>query len=77
MLISLWLFMCNSSNGVGSAFLFSRPQGQLSHNAQGLGQFCTTFRQAAAQTRKNQLAFGGNRSLLLQGHGPRLVVISG
>lgn len=60
MLISLWLFMCNSSNGVGSAFLFSRPQGQLSHNAQGRNG-ASSAQSSDMSQRHACLIFGGNR----------------
>lgn len=73
-----WLPEYCSLLGVGSAFLLSRPQGQLSlvMSRREAGPVLrspqtSTSLQVAAQTRDIQLAFGDNRLLLLQGHGPR------
>lgn len=38
------------------------------YSVEGWGQFCTIWPWVTPQTREVHLAFGGNRSLLLQGH---------
>lgn len=60
-----------------SAFLLSGLQGQLSHNAQVKGGASsaqpsdTNMSTGAGQTRDIHLAFGSDKSLLLQGLGHR------
>lgn len=62
---------------MGSALLLSCPQGQTSCDTEVRGRpilQCTqtsTCHQVTVQPRGDHLAFGGNRPLLLWGHGPK------